>query len=360
MSWFKPEVIGVMLGYACLILLFLLGRKLSRQKTKQTTRKQGKISVLVPFRNEENNLLSLIESIQKLTSLPDEIIFINDHSTDQSKEVLRNLTVPYSLIELRETEGKKSAIAKGVEAAQHEFILTWDADVRVPSDYFERLRQYEWSDLVILPVKMLGPTFVSGFFAMDYQLQTQANVSLSGLYRPISASGANLLFKREVFVEMAKRRKDMTVASGDDQFFLAACRKANKQISVISDRQLLVETTAPNSLVSGMSQRWRWLNKTSKVKDSFATLFGLFALLIQLSYFAFAFYQVALGDWGATIVLILIKGELDAFLATYAFQEQFNTLQVFLYQLFYPVYILALVFGFFLAKPSWKGRVVSN
>ncbi len=358
MSWFKPEVICAMMSYALIILLFLYGRK--RAKNVPAKREMGsrKISVIVPFRNEEKNLEALIESLQALSVLPEEIIFVNDHSTDQSLAVLQNLKVPFQLLELDESEGKKSAIAKGVEAASSEFILTWDADVLIPKDYFKTLQKYDFQDLLLLPVKMKGPCFVSGFFAMDYQLQTQANVALAGLYRPITASGANLLFKRKVYLEMANKRTDQDIASGDDQFLLSACRNSGVEIGLLTDKDLTVETDAPTTIQSGLAQRLRWLSKTKHVRDSFATVFGLFTLLVQLSYYTFAFYQSFIGDWGATIVLILIKGELDAFLATYSFQEQFNTLQVFVYQVLYPFYILALLYGWGFYKPTWKNRPI--
>jgi hypothetical protein len=49
---------------------------------------------------------------------------------------------------------------------------------------------------------------------------------------------------------------------------------------------------------------------------------------------------------------------LFAFLSTYKFQEQFNTLNVFLYQLIYPFYMITLLFGAFTAKLTWKGRKI--
>ena len=358
MSWFKPEVIYTMMSYALIILLFLYGRKRAKKVQKKQENTSRKISVIVPFRNEEKNLEKLVRSLQALTVLPEEIIFVNDHSTDQSLAVLQNLKVPFQLLELDASEGKKSGIAKGVEAASSEFILTWDADVLIPKDYFKTLHTYDFPDLLLLPVKMNGSSFVSGFFAMDYQLQAQANVALSGWYRPITASGANLLFKRKVYLEMANKRKDQDIASGDDQFLLSACRNSGVEIGLLTDKALTIETDAPTTIKSGMAQRLRWLSKTKHVGDSFANVFGFFALMVQLAYYGFAIYQSLIGDWGATLVMVLIKGELDAFLATYSFQEQFNTFQVFVYQLLYPFYILALLFGSLFYRPTWKNRPI--
>ncbi len=356
----KLEVIVFLASYAFLIGLFLLGRYWAKKKEKESTSNNSldHLTVLIPFRNESENLKKLLDSIRGLKSFPKEIIFIDDHSEDDSRELLQNLPFPNVVLQLSANEkGKKSAIAKGIQNCSTEFVITWDADIQMLPDYFEFLKTHLWTDLVILPAEMRGSKLVPGFFAMDYQLQTQANVALSAIFRPITASGANLLFRKSTYEEVEKKRNDFAIPSGDDQFLLKAFRVQKKSISLLTDPNLKVFTNAPETLIEGLNQRKRWLSKSAKVGDNFATAFGLFVLMVQMTYYAFACYQMFLGNWGGTILMILIKGELDAFLCTYAFQEQFNTLQVFFYQLVYPFYMLyLLVFGF-VGKVSWKGRL---
>jgi glycosyltransferase involved in cell wall biosynthesis len=363
MSWFKLEVILAMLSYAALIGLFLMGRKRAKAKAKKCTQIQdvSDITVIVPFRNESNNLTSLLSSLENLKVFPVQFIFVNDHSDDDFEKHFSNRKFPFELLHLKDNEkGKKAAILAGVSASHSKYILTWDADIEMNEDYFVELSKWQWTDLTILPVEMRGSKFVSGFFAMDYQLQSQANVSFSGFLRPITASGANLLFLKSAFLAVAESRNDHEIASGDDQFLLKAMREQQQKISLLTNEKLKVRTTAPETLPSGMSQRVRWLGKTTKVGDSLANRFGAMVFLVQIGYYSFAFYQTFIGDWGATIMMVLIKGELDAFLTTYKFQEQFNTLQVFVYQLLYPFYILVLLLLSVNKKYVWKGRSSHN
>lgn len=363
MSWFKLEVILTMLSYAFLVGLLVLGRKRTNKKSKKGSvdNDLAEITVVIPFRNEAENLKRLILDIQKLKEFPTTFVFVNDHSEDEFLPLFENLSFPFQLLYLDELAiGKKAGIAAGVAFAKTKYVLTWDADIEVAEDYFSELKNWQWADLTILPVEMRGSKFVAGFFAMDYQLQSQANVALTGFFRPITASGANLLFVKEVYLKLSELRNDSAIASGDDQFLLKAMRENGQTIGVLTDDHLRVSTFAPEFIQAGMAQRTRWLNKTSKVGDGLATFFGGFVFLVQMSYYAFAFYQSLLGDWGATIVMVLIKGELDAFLTTYKFQEQFNTVQVFVYQLIYPFYILALSLMTFMKKPKWKGRLANN
>ncbi len=51
-----------------------------------------KVSIIIPIRNEEILLKKIIEKLEnKLESMPFEVIFINDFSTDNTFSTLENL-----------------------------------------------------------------------------------------------------------------------------------------------------------------------------------------------------------------------------------------------------------------------------
>jgi glycosyltransferase involved in cell wall biosynthesis len=364
MSWLKFEVLIVMLSYAVLVGAILIGKKRANNKSKSLYNENlanslDEISVVIPFRNEVDNLPKLLASLKKLNAFPLEFIFVNDHSEDESTELLGEIKLPCELrlytLELG-IEGKKKALSKGIVESKGNYILSWDADIEIVPTYFEALKKYSWSDLNILPVQMHASSWIGGFFAWDYQLQTQTSFALAGIVRPVIASGANLFFDKKGFLESESTRTDTDYLSGDDQFLLSAFRKSGKNISIINDENLTALTAPPNSIPDGLIQRSRWLGKSKAVKDALANGFGFIVLLIQLMYYTFAFFQLAIGNFGATIVLILIKSELDAFICTYKYQEQFNTFQVFVYELIFPIYIFSLVFLSLFSTPNWKGR----
>ena len=96
-----------------------------------------KISAIVPFLNEERYLeksvLRLIE-----TNLFEEIILINDKSTDKSKEIANILCSKYNflkLVNLKKQEGKGNAIRVGLEYVKTSHLIVHDADLEYfPSD----------------------------------------------------------------------------------------------------------------------------------------------------------------------------------------------------------------------------------
>lgn len=115
-----------------------------------------KVSVVVPFYNEELNAPILSKQIEAVFGeLPDygyECLFVNDGSTDGTREALDQLAQadPHVRpIHLRENCGQSAALIAGMRAAQGEFILTLDGDLQNdPCDFPKFLELLEDYDCV--------------------------------------------------------------------------------------------------------------------------------------------------------------------------------------------------------------------
>jgi len=96
-----------------------------------------KISVVIPTFNEEKSVTQLFSETKTVldkTGQGYEIIFVNDGSTDDTFEVLNNLS-PIKVIHLRRNFGQTAALDAGIKEAQGELIVTMDADLQNdPSD----------------------------------------------------------------------------------------------------------------------------------------------------------------------------------------------------------------------------------
>jgi len=94
------------------------------------------ISVVVPVYNEEENLPILIPKlVEVLKSLrsPYEMIFVDDGSSDGSRQVLKEWTVLYPSIRilgLKENRGLSTALVAGMREARGEKIVTLDSDLQ--------------------------------------------------------------------------------------------------------------------------------------------------------------------------------------------------------------------------------------
>jgi glycosyltransferase involved in cell wall biosynthesis len=94
------------------------------------------ISVVIPLLNEEESLLELYDWIANVMQSNDylyEIIFIDDGSTDNSWEIIKQLSQKnYAVkgIRFQKNYGKSQALDAGFEKAQGNVIITMDADLQ--------------------------------------------------------------------------------------------------------------------------------------------------------------------------------------------------------------------------------------
>lgn len=348
--------------YTLSILWLIVGIKNYRSKpTRQAPITTAAISVIVPFRNEENNLKGLIACMQQQTVQPHEWIFVNDHSTDNSLEKIyfSEKSISYRIIELSAGEyGKKTAIRKAITTATTDYCLTIDADVTFSVDYIKQIGELPTCDLLVLPVTMKAHRFWQLIFSIEYAITQLLNLGVSWWSRPINCSGANLLFRRETFLATDDFSSHQHVLSGDDIYALRAFRKNKNSIHVVSNKSFAVTTFVPKTMSSVMDQRARWMNKSGNVADGLSNVIALWALALHFSFFTIQIVLFATGQFGVVYVLFASKLLLDSLLVMNG-NEPFRMrmlLGLLLFEIAYPLYLLVLLFWAKAVRVSWKGR----
>lgn len=96
-----------------------------------------KISVVIPLLNEEESLPELADrlhiELSKLVQDKYEVIFIDDGSTDNSFEVIKNINEQnknFKCIRFRRNYGKSAALSVGFAKAHGNYVITMDADLQ--------------------------------------------------------------------------------------------------------------------------------------------------------------------------------------------------------------------------------------
>ncbi|MDP3452153.1 MAG: glycosyltransferase family 2 protein [Bacteroidales bacterium] len=116
-------------------------------------------SILIPVRNEEDNIAKLLGDIERLIIKPNEVIIFNDGSTDNTLTVIESFIdrLPWlKIINNREGSlpegwlGKNSACYQLAKAAKGEYLLFLDADVRVGNGIAENYIRYANSNSISL------------------------------------------------------------------------------------------------------------------------------------------------------------------------------------------------------------------
>ncbi len=362
---------SVLLLYMVIILssvygFFALSVKTSSQNNLNNVKKN--ISIIVPFRNEALRIQQLLNSfnIQIETTIIKEIIFIDDHSTDNSCEIIsqwiNSTTIDSKILSLEDNKGKKYAINLGFENASSQYVLTLDSDVNFNEYFFLKIRN-EISfnkGLYIFPV-------IENFGFVFSQIQSHVlsvfTIGMLNLKNPVLANGACLLINRDDFFSVNPFKDNYNIHSGDDLFILEVFKKNNISIVATSPYVFSIYTSGPKNFKSYLSRSLRWSGKMSNVKLSSTKLCGIIILIANLMAILM-FYQVIFNYSIEASSYLVIKLGLDliiSFLSTNHFKNKkiffFSLPLFFLYPFFLLINSILLVFNY----PSfWKGRKVMN
>lgn len=89
--------------------------------------KKRTITALIPAYNEEKGIINVLKLVKQCAFI-DEIIVINDGSTDQTFSLI-NKTSFIKIINLKKNHGKGFAIAVGIKKAKNDIVVFIDADL---------------------------------------------------------------------------------------------------------------------------------------------------------------------------------------------------------------------------------------
>lgn len=324
-----------------LFIAFLLVVRAS-QPTPNDGTPISAVSVIIPFHNEADRIKPLLNSISAQKELPKQIefIFVNDGSTDHSVELIHYQNNPvFTVQNLHQKLGKKAAIQKGIEAAKYPFILTLDADVSLPNEYFEAFAFLPERDVIILPVNMNGSKFIQRMGSIEFnwlQLMT------FGSSKPVLCNGANLVIRKSAFEKANTVRTDFNIASGDDVFLLKAASDLNLDVLRKTWQELTVSTPAPSSYAQLIAQRKRWIGKVKSMKTASGYFHALMLFLVQSS---FLFCLVFCFANPILLYPILLKLVGETLVAAHYNRDRLETLPyyIFIHQFWYPIYLLSLI-----------------
>ena len=113
-------------------------------------------SIIIPTRNEAEDILSTLESIRTNTDGDFEVLVV-DASSDRTPDVVRAFgDLRFRLLPQDNRDGRCGARNQGIRAARGEVVVILNADVRLPSDFLRRLRAHydEGADYVIVEARV--------------------------------------------------------------------------------------------------------------------------------------------------------------------------------------------------------------
>lgn len=113
-------------------------RRSSKVQTPHIRKTGSGLTVIIPAYNEETAIADTIRSLQSQTLLPDEIIVVDDCSTDRTAEVAREIGA--TVIRPPKNTGSKAGAQNfALQTVQTEFTMALDADTTLAPDAVEKL-----------------------------------------------------------------------------------------------------------------------------------------------------------------------------------------------------------------------------
>jgi len=341
--------------------------KLEKSVSKTT------FSVIIPFRNEAENLSALLESISKLNYSKSlyEIIFVDDASEDDSNHlIMKHLTNNENDIKIisndRKTHSpKKDAITSAIDVARYNWIITTDADCQLPEFWlnsFDAFIQQTNAKCVVAPVIYCDDTtFLNRFQTLDLLSLQGATIGGFGINKPFLCNGANFGYQKSVFKELNGFEGNTNIASGDDIFLLEKIVKLYPNGNHYLKCEDAIVTTKPQqSLRDLLMQRIRWAAKTSAYNNGFGKLTGLIILLMNVFIIIILLLTLLnVFNLKAFIFILVTKLCMD-FLLLYKTAVLFNQKNILKSYLIgcviYPFFSVYVAFLSVFNGYTWKGR----
>ena len=163
-------------------------------------------TLLICCKNEEQQLPSLFQSIEQQLLLPQQILFVNDHSTDNTENLLNAFCNKHSYCSYinAEKNGKKEAILQALPLIKTDYILFTDADCTFHPAWIQTMMTYctnHKTDILLGSVKInTNHTLFSKLQALEFASLVAANAGAPLNGTPLYGNGAHMAVKREIYL----------------------------------------------------------------------------------------------------------------------------------------------------------------
>jgi poly-beta-1,6-N-acetyl-D-glucosamine synthase len=247
------------------------------------------ISIIIPVRNEAASIVRLMEQLCRLQYPSFEIIVVDDGSTDQTMNHVRFFSGIDKRIRLLPNQGvgKKKAITTGVTEARGEIIVTTDGDCQVQQHWLTLINQYFQKPGIMMVfggVAIQGRTFFAHVQAIEFSSLIGSGAAMWSLGNPVMCNGANLAFRRSVFLDVNGYAGNEHIASGDDEFLMRKIHQRHPSgVSFLNHSEAVVQTQAAPNLTSFFRQRIRWAGKWRHNVSTAAVALAIYVFSVQLS-----------------------------------------------------------------------------
>lgn len=351
-------------GYFIQSVLFIIGS--SKKFPQKDETYLPDVSVIVAARNEEQNILRCLKSLDRLEYPEDklQIILVDDRSTDNTENLIDNFIInkpKFTKIvtkkEIGRLKGKTNALANALEIASGEIILTTDADCVVAPTWIKSTVSYYKDDVAMVNgyTTQTADSNFTGMQAIDFIYLLIVAAGTINLGTPISCIGNNMSYRKKAYLEVGGY-ENLPFSVTEDFNLLKAIHKLKKyKIIYPIDKNALVTSLACKNFKSLYHQKKRWSVGGLKAPWQGYVIF-VYGYITNLLMLLTPFFISQ--NW---LYLFFFKLTTDLFLLFPAYKRLglSKDLKYFIaFEIYFIVYVTLLPLIVFVTgkKVSWKGR----
>ena len=329
------------------------------------TKPKTSFTIIVPFRNEADNLPKLLNSFRLLeypTNLF-EVILVDDASVEKFQVPNSNFQIKL-LENIRATNSpKKDAINTAITKAKFDWIISTDADCEVPAQWlwvFDNYIQKHNPKMIAAGVYYKSKSgFLDYFQQLDMMSLQGTTIGSFGNGHAFMCNGANFCYRTDFFYALNGFDGNENMASGDDVFLLQkGIEKEPDNVHFLKSKWATVATKTESTWKALFFQRVRWASKTKNYNAFYPKQLGLSVFLMNL------IWLLVFSCWlfGKLSPLFFLCFIFSKFLVDVALIYQtcrfFKTSlrYIFLSTFLHPFFTVAVVINSFFGKYTWKGR----
>lgn len=368
--------------YALLLGMYVAGwLSLPQWKPPANYEPATTISLLIPARNEENKIAASLQSVvsQRYPASLLEVVVIDDHSTDQTAQIVQTWAQQYPHIKLIRLQDilpqaeqlnayKKKAIETAIGQTSGKLIVTTDADCFTQPLWLHTIAAFfetHHLQMIAAPVCFAQEqSFFERFQTLDFFGMMVSTGATLHWRLGAMCNGANLAYTRQAFNAVQGFKGIDHLASGDDMLLMAKIMlHYPNAVKFLKNAEATVYTTAQPTLSAFVNQRVRWASKSAQYQHKQTTLFLAIVFFFNLSILV---NGVLLAVGKTAFLPLLLVQLLFKFIADWVylyvgarFWGRGSLLWWFLpAQPLHLLYIVVIGLWGNVGKYTWKGRVV--
>ncbi|HMG16756.1 MAG TPA: glycosyltransferase [Saprospiraceae bacterium] len=265
-----------------------------RYRDKSMSQIFNPVTVILCAKDEAGNLKKNLPRILNQNYHLQNVIVVNDNSSDSSASVLLDIRTNHKTFTIvnaknvsTEISGKKTALAQGIEKADTEVLLMTDADCVPTSDNWVRKMQQKITGPIEIVLGFSPYTKLKGwlnaFIRFDTLIIAIQYFSMSIAGMTYMGVGRNLAYKKSLYKRTGGFEKHMHILSGDDDLFIQEAANKNN-VAINLDQESFMISEPKKTWKDFFIQKARHVTTGKTYKLSHSILLGLFVLTLILHY----------------------------------------------------------------------------